>query len=94
MPNIRLEDMCSVNAAKKIISINQSINILIKFKLRGKFKTTTLALYTKTIVISSFKSINSLYRWNVLAAIYQKLSVIPFTEFYKIFFSHFKVFEV
>lgn len=48
----------------------------------------------KTVVIRAF-NINSLYRWNVLAAVYQNLSdLIPFTGFHKIFFLNFTILEV
>lgn len=72
----------------------QSISILIKFE--GKIQDNTSTVHKlKIIVIGAFKNINSLYRWNVLGAIYQNLSdLIPFTELHKIFFIHFTIFEV
>lgn len=57
MLNIRLEDMCSVNAAEKMISINQSMNILIKFE--GKIQNNS----TSTVHKSHCKQVIQEYKF-------------------------------
>lgn len=76
-------------------NLYQSNSISLKFEGKIKNNKTSTAHKLKIIVIRAFKNITSLYRWNVLTAIYQNLSdFVPFTEFHKIFFSHFTIPEV